>query len=57
MKEIKIGRLFNHLDRVNVISNDHKLGFLLLYQSDNAVDTVSNHGCTLCRRISLEKGS
>lgn len=57
MKDIKIGRLFNHLDRVNVISNDHKLGFLLLYQSDNAVDTVSNHGCTLCRRISLEKGS
>ena len=46
--------LKNYLYWVNVVGYDDQLGFLLLDESDDAVDSVADHRCALSRRISLQ---
>ena len=40
-------RLSAHLNWVHIVSDDHKLSFLLLHQSGDGVDAVSHHGSSL----------
>ena len=45
-----------HLNGVDIVSDDHKLGLLLLHESGDGVDAMSDHGSSLAGGVLLPLG-
>ena len=45
-----------HLNGVDIVSDDHQLGLLLLHEGGDGVDAVSDHGSSLAGSVLLPLG-
>ena len=45
-----------HLNGVDIVSDDYQLGLLLLHESGDGVDAMSDHGSSLARGVLLPLG-